>query len=180
MLFFLPLLSLLSVASCYTYVEELNLSQYDGTWFEVYKDIFDETFQKGGSCVTAEYTLLENGKVSVLNKEILPNGTESTITGYAYYEDNNTGGELTVSLEGTSFPSPYWVIELGPIVDDSYDYSIVSDDKQISLFVLTRDVDRFFKLYNGEVLDHMETLGFTKKYNMPLIVNQTHCDIINT
>ncbi len=33
--------------------------------FEVYKDLFDETFQKGGSCVTAEYTILDSGNVSV-------------------------------------------------------------------------------------------------------------------
>ena len=157
----------------YTYVPELNLEQYDGKWFEVYKDLFDETFQKGGSCVTAEYTILDNGNVSVFNSEILPSGEISTIEGFAFYDDNNTGGELSVQLDGAPM-APYWVIELGPLVDDQYDYSIVSDDKQISLFVLARDVDRFFDLYSDDVLETLIMFGFTK-LNKPLIVNQTFC-----
>jgi len=174
---FWSLLSTLFSVYAYTYVDELNLSQYDGFWYEVYDDVFDETFQKGGSCVTADYTLLENGTVGVKNSEILRNGSVSTIDGIAYYEDGNSGGELTVKLYGGSpIPAPYWVINLGPIVDDAYDYAIVSDDKQVSLFVLARDVERFFKLYNDEVLDIVEKMGFTRKYNKPLLVNQTNCD----
>jgi apolipoprotein D and lipocalin family protein len=174
---FWSLLSTFFSALAYTYVDELNLSQYDGTWYEVYDDIFDETFQKGGSCVTAEYTLLENGTVGVRNSEILRNGSVSTIDGIAYYEDGNSGGELTVNLYGGSpVPAPYWVINLGPIVNDEYDYAIVSDDKQISLFVLARDVERFFKLYDDDVLDIVEDMGFIRKYNKPLLVNQTNCD----
>lgn len=160
----------------YTYVSELNLTQYDGVWFEVYEDLFDETFQKGGRCVTAEYALLENGTVGVLNTEILPNGTESSITGSAYYKEGNEGGELTVDLVGTPAPAPYWVIELGPIVDDNYDYAIVSDNLRISLFVLARDVDRFFDRYKDNVLNSVENMGFSRKYNMPILVNQSSCE----
>ena len=57
-----------------------------------------------------------------------------SITGKAYYDEGNSGGELTVDL--TPSPAPYWVVELGPVVDDLYDYAIVSDNNQISLFVL--------------------------------------------
>lgn len=157
----------------YIYVPELNLEQYDGKWFEVYKDLFDETFQKGGSCVTAEYTILDSGNVSVYNSEILPSGAISTIEGYAFYQNNNTGGELSVQLEGTPI-APYWVIELGPVVDNQYDYSIVSDDKKLSLFVLARNIERFFDLYSVDVLDSLNSFGFTK-LNKPLVVNQTFC-----
>ena len=160
----------------YSYVDFLDLEQYDGFWYEVYEDLFDETFQKGGRCVTASYTLFENGTVGVLNEEILPNGTATSITGSAYYENNNTGGELTVDLDGTPAPAPYWVIELGPVVDDEYDYAIVSDNLRVSLFVLARDVKRFFELYDEDVLDSIEDFGFTRKYNMPILVNQTSCE----
>lgn len=165
-------------SQAYTYVPELNLNQYDGLWYEVYEDLFDETFQKGGRCVKADYTLFENGTVGVLNTEILPNGTESSITGTAYYTGDHTGGQLTVDLEGEPdpAPAPYWVVELGPIVDDSYDYAIVSDNLRISLFVLARDVDRFFELYDEDVLESVDNMGFTRKYNMPLLVNQTYCE----
>jgi lipocalin len=163
-------------AYTYTYVDYVNLSQYDGTWYEVYDDLVDETFQKWGSCVKAEYTMLENGTIGVINSEILPNGGKSTINGIAYYDDDNTGGELTIKLYGGSpVPAPYWIIYLGPVVDDAYDYALVSDDKQFSLFVLARDIERFFDLYDDEVLCIVQTMGFTRKYNKPRLVNQTDC-----
>ena len=68
------------------------------------------------------------------------------------------------------------MIELGPIVEDNYDYAIVSDNLKISLFVLVRVVDRFFDLYEDEVLDSVENMGFTRKFNMPIMVNQTSCE----
>ena len=81
-----------------------------------------------------------------------------------------------MELQGQS-PAPYWVLELGPIVEDQYDYSIVSDNKAISLFVLTRDVDRFYKLYQEQVDASLKDFGFTKAYNKPEIMNQTNCEI---
>jgi len=57
--------------------------------------------------------------------------------------------------------APYWIIELGPIVDGLYDWAIVSDNLSAFLFVLARDVERFYALYNDEVLKQLVTLGFT-------------------
>ena len=95
-----------------------------------------------------------------------------------YYDNDDCCGYLTVELKDQS-PAPYWVLELGPIVDDLYDYSIVSDNNAISLFVLTRDVDRFYKLYQGIVDESLKEFGFTKPYNKPEIMNQTNCVINN-
>ena len=156
-------------------VSELDLEKYVGKWYEVYQNNFDKVFQGNGKCAFANYGLMENGKVSVLNSQLL-NGKTDSIAGYAYYKDNDCCGYLTVNLNNIP-EAPYWVLELGPIVDDLYDYSIVSDDKNLSLFVLTRDVDRFYKLYNDDILNSLETLGFTKAFNKPLTMNQTNCEL---
>lgn len=176
--FFLPIcaLALFSRISSYTFVDELDLTKYDGVWFEVYDDLFDQTFQRGGRCVTAEYTLENNGTVSIINSEILPSGKAENITGYAFYEDDNSGGELSVYLEGTPSVAPYWVVELGPVLDDEYQYSIVSDPQKLSLFVLARDVEQFMKQYENEVLETLSVLGFDKTRNSPLKVNQSYCE----
>ena len=158
----------------YKAVDDLNLPNYMGKWYQVYKDNFDNLFQKGGSCSTAEYTL-DNDIVNVFNKQIKNNQYDS-ITGIAYYSDDDCCGYLTVKLKGQS-PAPYWVLELGPIVDNKYDYSIVSDNKGLGLFVLTRDVDRFYKLYQEQVDASLKDFGFTKAYNKPEIMNQTNCEI---
>lgn len=162
----------LSCAVDYIPVKELNLTQYDGMWYEVYGDRVDRSFQGTGSCITAQYKLLDSGNVSVYNREITKNGTIESIDGYAFYEDNNSGGELTVFLSGQPMPAPYWVIELGPIVDDKYDYAIVTDDKGLTLFVLARDVITFFELYDDDVMDSLVDFGFTKKFNEPILIDQ--------
>jgi len=112
-----------------------------------------------------------------LNSQINKNDKVEQISGYAFYENGNSGGELSVKLEGVPKAAPYWVLELGPIVNNKYDYSIVSDNNAISLFVLTRDVDRFYKLYQEQVDASLKDFGFTKAYNKPEIMNQTNCEI---
>jgi len=176
----LSLLFFSTSAKEYQAVNELDLNKYIGKWYETYGNNFDKIFQGTSTCSTANYELLDNGKVSVLNKQLDKNNNLDEITGYAYYKDGDGGGYLTVSLKGTP-EAPYWVLELGPIYEDYYDYAIVSDDKSLSLFVLTRNVDRFYKLYNEIVLESLKDFGFSKKYNSPQTMNQTDClyDFIN-
>lgn len=157
----------------YQPVKELDLTKYDGLWYEVYGDTVDRTFQGFGRCITAEYTIQESGdNVTVYNREIRKDGTVDDIYGYAFYEEGHTGGELSVYLEGAPSIAPYWVIDLGPVVEDSYEYAIVSDDKQATLFVLARNVTTFFNLYNDTVLALTKSLGFDKPYNHPISITQ--------
>lgn len=170
-LFFMSLLAMASSVS-YEPVPELNLTQYDGLWYEVYGDRADRAFQGFGTCITAEYVILDSNNVSVYNREIRQDGTVDTIEGYAFYEDNSTGGELTVYLEGTPALAPYWVLSLGPVVNDEYTYAIVSDNKAYTLFVLTRNVSDFLELYDDEVMEELVEFGFTKKINEPMLIDQ--------
>ena len=160
----------------YKAVDELDLTKYVGKWYEVYQDSFNRLFQGDGRCSTAEYSILNDNTVSVFNKQIDKNNEYDTISGSAYYSDGDCCGYLTVQLDGTP-EAPYWVLELGPEVDGYYDYSIVSDDKALSLFVLTRDVDRFYKLYDTSVLISLDEFGFNKKFNTPKVMNQTDCSV---
>ena len=160
----------------YKAVDELNLENYMGKWFQVYQDNFNKLFQGNGRCSTAEYSILNDNTVSVFNQQINMKNEYDSIDGYAYYKDGDCCGYLTVKLNGTP-EAPYWVLELGPIVDGLYDYSIISDDKALSLFVLTRDVDRFYKLYDTQVLQSLQEFGFTKSVNSPKTMNQTDCTI---
>ena len=160
----------------YKAVDDLDLEKYSGKWYQVYQDNFNKLFQGNGRCSTATYSIIDSNNVSVFNEQINMKNEYDTIKGNAYYKNDDCCGYLTVLLDGTP-EAPYWVLELGPVVDDYYDYSIVSDNKGLSLYVLARDVDRFYKLYNDDVLNSLEEFGFTKFYNSPLIMNQTDCSI---
>jgi len=167
---------LVSVYSNVQPVSKLDLDSYLGYWYEVYQDNFDKTFQKEASCAVAYYSKKNDNKISVLNSQIDKNNRVDQISGYAYYKDDDTGGKLTVHLNGVPMDSPYWVVELGPIKNNYYQYSIVTDNLQLSLFVLVRDVNEFYEKYNEKVLESLEKMGFTNKINHPEKMDQDNCD----
>ena len=148
-------------------VETLDLEKYQGRWYQIYGDKFDQLFEKFASCITADYTLVPNGNVTVLNSQYEElNGIEQ-IEGYAYYGYNSDSkkypGELTVHLNGVPHDSPYWVYNLGPENsenNDYYDWALVSDPLKLSLFVLARDVNDYYENYDSEVLELLNKYGF--------------------
>ena len=60
------------------------------------------------------------------------------------------------------------VIKLGPVKDDMYDYSIITDKMKNSLYILARDVERFMDMYNDEVLEFVGEAGFESVTSSPL------------
>lgn len=46
-------------------VSSLDLNRYMGLWYEIAR--FDHSFERGLTGVTAEYRLLDNGKIQVIN-----------------------------------------------------------------------------------------------------------------
>jgi lipocalin len=159
----------------YKAVDSLDINKYIGTWYQVYQDKFDQLFQGVGTCSTAKYSLIEDNKISVFNQQINSQNQTESIEGYAYYKDNDCCGYLTVHFSNNIPEAPYWVIELGPVESNLYDYSIVSDNKRHSLYVLTRNVERFYQKYNETVISSLQEFGFTQIFNTPFIMEQKNC-----
>jgi len=47
-------------------VDQVNIQIYAGTWYEIAR--LPNSFEEGLKCVTATYSLKDNGKIEVLNK----------------------------------------------------------------------------------------------------------------
>jgi len=150
-LFILQSLFLLVNCNNFTTVKDLNLTQYMGHWHQVYAAPFDYVFQGYGKCITADYQIIGSNNVSVLNAQLNKNDEYQQIKGYAFYKNFSEPGQLSVVLEGVGNVAPYWVLRLGNVIDDAYDYSIVSVPYGPSLWVLARDIMRFFDIYDEEV-----------------------------
>lgn len=163
------------IASNVTPVDNLDLSMYAGRWYQVVKDKFDMAFQGDGRCAVADYGLTETN-VTVLNSQVDKDGKVDQIAGYAFYKKGNSGGYLTVKLDGVPTSAPYWVLELGPITNDQYDYSIISDNVNLSLFVITRNVTRYYDIYVDKVNDSLMKYGFTGTLTKPVTISQNDCD----
>ena len=162
-LFFILLQSLFLIVNCnnFTTVSELNLTQYMGHWHQVYAAPFDYVFQGYGKCITADYQIIGENNVSVLNAQYNRNNEYEEIKGYAFYKNFNEPGQLSVALEGVSNVAPYWVLQLGDVVNNAYQYSIISVPMGPSLWVLARDILRFYNLYDEEVIKYLNAYNFT-------------------
>lgn len=152
-------------------VKQLDVTKYLGNWYQVYGAPTNVIFQGYGKCITAQYGVLENGDISVLNYQINKNDELEQISGYGYYTNTSEPGKLTVHLDGVPVDSPYWVIKLGEEINGEYQYSIISVPSGVSLWVLTRDIGNFYKLYDKEVKTYLDDNNF--KYET--IVQDSTC-----
>ena len=156
-------------------VASLNVSEYLGLWYQTYTDGFNSLFETQPYCATATYGVNENGTISVLNFDRKGgyNGTAGVVNGYAYQPDAKAyPGRLEVVFPFNPLPAPYWVLKLGPVVNEQYQYSIVSDFDRLSLFVLTRNVTTYYEKYNAELQTWLIANGYDGIFNNPQQVPQ--------
>jgi apolipoprotein D and lipocalin family protein len=152
-------------------------------WYQMYASpSVYATFESNATCVTADYGLNENGTISVYNvdSEGSPSGPYEIINGYAYQINAEIEpGKLVVHFDTSPTDAPYWILALGPAnADGLYDWSVVSDPLEATLFILARDVETFRTEYEDDVLALVEDLGFTKDYNKPVETVQDGCTYI--
>ena len=112
-------------------VSSLNVERYMGKWYEIAR--FNHSFEKGMTHVVAEYTLLPDGKIQVLNQG-MKNGEMKNILGKAKQPDpEQSPGQLKVSFF-LWFYSDYNIMELDP----DYQYALIGSSSDNYLWILSR------------------------------------------
>lgn len=111
-------------------VSELDLERYMGTWYEIAR--LENRFERGMTAVTAQYRLLEDGTVEVINSGTCPKtGERKVALGRA--RKGRCPGQLKVSFLGF-FGAPYNVLDLG----DNYEWALVGSSSYRYLWILSR------------------------------------------
>ena len=120
-----------------TTVNAVDLDRYVGLWYEIAK--IPNRFQK--QCVrgtTAEYTLREDGRISVVNQCFKKDGDIDEAEGIAKIEDTDSNAKLKVSFVSfigwRPFWGDYWVIGL----DKEYQWAVVGTPDRKYGWVLAR------------------------------------------
>ena len=118
-------------------VDSVDLNRYVGLWYSIAS--IPTTFER--SCVagtTAEYTLLENGQIQVVNTCYTSEGKKQVATGRAWIPDKETPTKLKVSfvkfLWFWLFPGDYWII----VLDPDYQYAVVGNPSYKYGWILSR------------------------------------------
>ena len=148
---------LLSACTKIETVPYVEVERYMGVWYQI--SAYETNFNEGLVGVTAEYTLLADGSVQVYNKGYLDtlDGPLDEILGNAVVVDEQTNSRLKVSFPGApNFP---WANYLIVILDEeNYQYAVVTDPLQYTLFVLNRTPQMDADLYS-EILTQLDEMG---------------------
>jgi lipocalin len=114
-------------------VGHVDLNRYTGTWYEIAR--FPNSFEKGLKCVSATYTLRDDGRITVLNKgyKIETPSVVKQSQGVAWIPDKTYPAKLKVRFFWP-FSGDYWILSLDP----SYRFVLVGDPSLKYLWVLSR------------------------------------------
>ena len=116
-----------------TPVTGFDLNRYLGKWYEIAR--LDHSFERGMEQVTAEYTLREDGGVSVRNRGFLTAKNQwKEAEGKAYFVEDPETGYLKVSFFGPFYGS-YVIFELDK---KNYQYAFVAGPDSTYLWLLSR------------------------------------------
>lgn len=135
-------------------VQYVDVGRYMGKWYEIAR--YPNRFQRGCIRSTAEYTLRDDGRVSVVNTCVKDEATGKTGTarGTAWVVDTTTNAKLKVRFFWP-FSGDYWIIQLA----EDYSYAVVGHPKKTYLWILSRTPDMDASVYR-QITEKLVTQGY--------------------
>lgn len=114
-------------------VRDFDLTRYLGRWHEIAR--LDHRFERGLTHVTADYRLLADGRVEVLNRGFDPaKGAWREAKGVARFQGAHDVGSLEVS-----FFWPFYGAYNVLVLDANYRHALVAGPNRDYLWILARD-----------------------------------------
>lgn len=142
-------------------VESLDVERYMGRWFAIAS--IPTTFER--QCIqgtTAEYRLLENGRIEVTNTCYDADGEKDVAVGRAWIPKADEPTKLKVSfvrfLGFWLFPGAYWVIDLDP----EYQFAVVGHPSYRYGWILSRTPTLPSETLLG-IVERLEAQGYDFK-----------------
>ena len=140
-------------------MSSIGLDRYLGTWYEIAR--IDHFFERGIQDVSAQYTMLKNGDIKVLNSGI-KNGHRKQIYGIA--KPTKIAGLLKVSFL-RPFYSEYRIL----YVDKQYKYALVGGSSKEYLWFLARK-----KFLTPNTWKKLMTEAHSRGYETEQLIRITH------
>ena len=134
--------------------DSVDLERYLGKWYEIAS--YPAWFQKGCTGSTAEYSLLPDGKIQVINrchKDSL-DGPLKESKGKAEVVDTATNAKLKVWFFWP-FKGNYWIIDLDP----DYQWAVVGEPSRKYLWILSRNPSLDEATYQ-EIIERLPQKGY--------------------
>ncbi|MDX2452581.1 lipocalin family protein [Desulfosarcina sp.] len=125
-------------------VSAVDLNRYLGKWYEIAS--YPAWFQRGCTGSTADYSLLPDGRIRVVNRcfKNSLDGPLKVSKGKAEVVDTATHARLKVWFFWP-FKGDYWIIDL----DDDYQWAVVGVPSRKYLWILSRTPTLDGAVYDG-------------------------------
>jgi apolipoprotein D and lipocalin family protein len=139
----------------------VDLSRYMGLWYEIGR--YENRFERDCEAVTADYRLLGDGAVEVINscRKGGLDGPIKTAKGRAKVVGGAQGAKLKVSFFGPFF-GDYWVLDHA----DDYAWSIVGEPSGRYLWLLSRTANPSTSLRDA-IQTRVRDLGYDTELIRP-------------
>lgn len=136
-------------------VDSVDVQKYLGKWYELAR--LPNTFQEDCYCSQAEYSLIDNETLSVINscREDSLNGEIDKAEGKAFIVDGSNNSKLKVQFFWP-FKGDYWIINLDK---ENYSYAVVGTPSRKYLWILSRTKEIESDLFKQLIAD-AESKGF--------------------
>ncbi|MEN8839433.1 MAG: lipocalin family protein [Flavobacteriales bacterium] len=126
-------------------VKDVELTKYSGEWYEIAR--LPNTFEKNLKCVTANYSLKDNGGILVTNKGYNTKKEKwEEANGNAKIPNLEKPGEIRVSFF-RPFYGDYYIIELDPM----YNHVLVGSPSREYLWILSRTKELSPEIYQNYI-----------------------------
>jgi len=133
-------------------VDKVDIQRYLGKWYEIARLPFSQ--QEGCSCTTAEYELIDETTIRVINK-CMKDGELDDAKGKAFVVNGSNNAKLRVQFFWP-FSGDYWIIELDK---ENYNYAVVGTPSRKYLWILSRTPKMDESIYNS-LLEKISAKGF--------------------
>lgn len=138
-------------------VPTLDLHRFLGHWYEIAR--YDHRFERNLNAVETDYTLLDNGKIEILNRGINSRtGKEELARGKAH--TTHDPGRLRVSFF-LFFYSDYNILEL----DEDYEWALIGSRSPRYLCILARKPS-----LDADTLAYILRLAHQRGYNTTKLI----------
>ena len=132
-------------------VQTFDVARFMGKWYEIAR--YDHRFEEGMTRVSATYTLLDDGRIEVLNSGY-KDGKYKEIKGKAKQPNPADPGKLKVSFF-LWFYSDYYVL----ILDPEYRYVVIGSSSDKYLWIMSRQPDLVEDVIR-DLLDQLRERGY--------------------
>lgn len=153
LLLFLLLSSCVSIPDGITPVTPFEASRYLGKWYEIAR--LDNSFERGLSQITADYSLGTDGEIKVINRGYaIAEKQWQQAEGKAYFVEKPDVGYLKVS-----FFEPFYSAYIVVLLDENYQYALVTSSNKSYLWILARQ-PKLSAAVQKKLIQKATALGF--------------------